>query len=74
MTEKEVKALPQLLRQYKPVKTNCRGQHLYEIVANDGRIRRIVTSLKEINGKLKRVIVSDYWIDDLKTPVRELLK
>ena len=74
MTEKEVKALPQLLRQYKPVEVTDSGQMLYKIRRKDGRIRKIATSLREINGKLKRVIVSDYWIDDLKTPVRELLK
>lgn len=50
------------------------GRKIYEIATKDGRIRRIVTALKEIDGKLRRVIISDYWKDELKTPVRYLLK
>lgn len=74
MSEAEVKALPELLRKNDLVEVNSRGQHIYEIMAKDGRTRKVVTALKEINGKLRRVVVSDYWVDDIKTPIRELLK
>jgi len=74
MSEADVKALPDILRKYEPVEINSRGQHIYEITGENGKTRKIVTALKEINGKLRRVIVSDYWVDDIKTPIRELSK
>lgn len=74
MSEADVKALPDILQKYEPVEVNDRGQYIYEILGENGKTRRIVTALREINGKLRRVIISDYWINDIKTPVRELLK
>ncbi len=74
MSEADVKALPELLRKNDPVEVTDSGKWVYEVVAKDGRTRKVVTALKEINGKLRRVVVSDYWVDDIKTPIRELLK
>ncbi len=74
MSKADIKALPDILRKYKPVEITDRGQYIYEILGENGKTRKIVTSLREINGKLRRVVVSDYWVDDIKTPIRELLK
>lgn len=74
MSEADVKDLPDILRKYKPVDITDSGKYIYEILGENGKTRKIVTALKEINGKLRRVIVSDYWVDDIKTPIRELLK
>ena len=73
MSEADVKALPELLRNNNPVEVTDSGRWIYEIMAKDGRTRKIVTALKEVKGKLRRVVISDYWVDDLKTPIRELL-
>lgn len=74
MSEADVKAIPDILRKNEPVEITDSGKWVYEIVGENGKTRKIVTALREINGKLKRVVVSDYWVDDIKTPIRELLK
>ena len=74
MSEADVKALPELLRKNDPVEVTDSGRWVYEVVAKDGRTRKVVTALKEINGKLRRVVISDYWLDDIKTPIRKLVK
>lgn len=74
MSEADVKALPDVLRKYEPIEITDSGKWVYEVTGENGKTRRIITALKEINGKLRRVVVSDYWVDDIKTPIRELLK
>lgn len=74
MSEDDVRALPDILRKYEPVETTNSGKWIYEIAGENGKTRKIVTALREINGKLRRVVISDYWVDDVKTPIRELLK
>ncbi len=74
MSEADVKALSDILRKYEPVEITDSGRWIYEIVGKNGKTRKIVTALKNINGKLKRVVISDYWVGDIKTPIRELLK
>lgn len=69
-----VKALPDLLQKYKPVEVTDSGKWVYEIAGENGKTRKIVTALKEIKGKLRRILISDYWVDAPKYPIRELLK
>ena len=74
MSEEDIRALPRLLRNNKPVEITPSGKEIYKILDKNGKTRLIATSLKEINGKLKRVISSDYWVNEVKTPIRKLVE
>lgn len=74
MSEADLKALPDILRKYEPVEITDSGKWVYITTGKNGKIRYTVTAPKRINGKLERVVISDYWLNDIKTPIRELLK